>query len=212
MIDYNFWLVFLGTAIALNVAPGPDVLYILTKTITGGKKIGIASSLGVCSGALFHVIIASIGLSAILVTSVVAFTIVKYIGVMYLLYLAFQAFRSSGTSLVINENASVQEKSMWKAFKQGVLIDILNPKVAIFFMAFLPQFLREGYGSTSWQLLYLGVLVIIIAILVELVYVLLASKITHKVKSDKRYSVWLDRVVGTIFVGLGIKLATSTNT
>ncbi len=211
MMDYGFWAVFLGTAIALNVAPGPDVLYILTKTISGGKRIGIACSFGVCTGALFHVVIATVGLSAILMTSTIAFTIVKYIGVGYLLYLAFQAFRSSGENLAVHGNSKIKE-SAWKAFKQGVLIDILNPKVAIFFMAFLPQFLREGHGSTSWQLLYLGVLVVFIAIIIETLYVLLAAKISDKIRNNKNYSAWLDRVVGVIFVGLGIKLATSANT
>ncbi|MCJ8297841.1 MAG: LysE family translocator [Pseudomonadales bacterium] len=211
MLDYGFWVVFIGTAIALNVAPGPDVLYILTKTISGGKRIGIASSLGVCTGALFHVVIAAVGLSAILLTSTLAFIIVKYIGVGYLLYLAFQAFRSSGENFAVNDNGQVQD-SAWKAFKQGVLIGILNPKVAIFFMALLPQFLREGQGSTSWQLLYLGVLVIVIAIIIEILYVLLASKISHKIRTNKNYTLWLNRVVGVIFVGLGIKLATGVNT
>jgi len=97
MIDYNFWLTFIGIAIALNAAPGPDVLYIVTKTISDGKKIGFASSWGVCTGALFHVLLAAVGLSAILATSAVAFMIVKYIGVAYLLYLAYQSFKSSGT-------------------------------------------------------------------------------------------------------------------
>lgn len=211
MIDVNFWLVFLGAAVALNVAPGPDVLYILTKTISGGKKIGIASAIGVCTGALFHVSIAALGLSAILLSSTLAFAMIKYIGVCYLLYLAFQAFRSSGESFDINAERETTSTA-WSAFKQGILIDILNPKVAIFFMAFLPQFLREGHGSPSWQLLYLGVLVIFIAIIIETLYVLLASKIAGKFRDNKHYGVVLDRVVGTVFVGLGIKLATSTNT
>jgi len=101
---------------------------------------------------------------------------------------------------------------VWAAFRQGVLIDILNPKVAIFFMAFLPQFLREGHGSTSSQLIQLGVIVILIAIVVEALYVLAADRIAGKFRQDQRYSIWLERVVGTVFVGLGIKLAVSTNT
>ena len=210
MIDYNFWFLFISVAIALNIAPGPDVVYILTKTITGGKRIGIASSLGVCTGALFHVVISAIGLSAILYTSAVAFSIVKYIGAVYLLYLAYQAFRSSGLLIENNENQKSKE-TMWGAFKQGVLIDILNPKVAIFFMAFLPQFVREGHGSTSFQLLILGVIIIILAIFIELVYVLLADSIASKLRDDRRYSMWMDRVVGVVFVGLGLKLAFSTN-
>lgn len=210
MIDYNFWFLFISVAIALNVAPGPDVVYILTKTISGGKKIGIASSLGVCTGALFHVVISAIGLSAILYTSAVAFTIVKYIGVTYLLYLAYQAFRSSGLLIEKSEKHKSTETA-WEAFKQGVLIDILNPKVAIFFMAFLPQFVREGHGSTPFQLIMLGGIIILIAIVIEALYVLLADKIANKFREDTRYSIWLDRVVGTVFVGLGAKLALSTN-
>lgn len=210
MFDYSFWLVFIGAAIALNLAPGPDVLYILTKTISGGKKIGIASSIGVCTGALFHVVIAAAGLSAILVTSAVAFTAVKYIGAAYLLYLAYHAFRSSGTSL--EADGAIQGKeSAWKAFKQGVLIDILNPKVAIFFMAFLPQFLREDHGSTAFQLMYLGMIVILVALFVEAIIVMLAAKIAGKFRDNKQYSIWLDRIVGTVFVALGLKLVTSSN-
>lgn len=211
MADLNFWLLFFSTALALNIAPGPDLLYILTKTIANGKKVGIASALGVCTGALFHVAAASLGLSAILVSSALAFSIVKFIGVGYLLYLAYQSFRSAGTSLNITSNGQPKE-SAWKAFKQGVLVDILNPKVAIFFMAFLPQFIREDYGAVPIQLLYLGLLVIAVAIIVEVTYVLLASKLTKKVRSSKRVSVLLDRVVGAVFVALGLKLAISSST
>lgn len=210
MIDFNFWFIFLGATIVLNIAPGPDMIYILTKTISGGKKIGIASVIGVCTGALFHVIIASLGLSAILFASPFAFMIVKYIGAVYLLYLAIQAFRSSSIEFDTNIKKD-SSKEIWKTFKQGVLIDILNPKVAIFFMAFLPQFVREGYGSSAWQLLYLGLIVIFVALICETLFVLLASKITATIKTNKHYSIWLNRFVGTVFLGLSLKLMTSTN-
>jgi len=210
MLDFTYWLLFFSAAFALSISPGPDLIYILTKTISGGKKIGIASSLGVCAGALFHVILASIGLSAILVSSALAFSFIKFFGAGYLIYLAYKSFKSAGTSLHINHFKKTKE-STWKAFKQGMLIDILNPKVAIFFMAFLPQFIRDGHGSVSMQLFYLGFLVICVGIIVEVTYVLLASKLTQKVKNSKKFSIWLDRVVGTIFVALGLKLATSTN-
>lgn len=104
MIDYNFWFVFIGVAVALNIAPGPDVLYIITKTISGDKKIGFAPSLGVCTGALFHIFLVVVGLSAILATSVTAFTIVKYAGALYLLYLAYQSFKISGTKFNIKKS------------------------------------------------------------------------------------------------------------
>jgi RhtB (resistance to homoserine/threonine) family protein len=209
--DLNFWLLFFSTALALNIAPGPDLLYILTKTIANGKKVGVASALGVCTGALFHVAAASVGLSAILVSSALAFSIVKFIGVGYLLYLAYQSFRSAGTSLNITSSEQPKE-SAWKAFKQGVLVDILNPKVAIFFMAFLPQFIRDGYGTVPVQLLYLGLLVIVVAVIVEVTYVLLAFRLTKKIRSSKRVSVLLDRFVGAVFVALGLKLAISSST
>lgn len=210
MSDLSFWLLFFSTALALNIAPGPDLLYILTKTIANGKRVGVASALGVCTGALFHVGLASLGLSAILVSSALAFSIVKYIGVGYLLYLAYKSFRSAGTSLNIT-SADKPKESAWKAFKQGVLVDILNPKVAIFFMAFLPQFIRDGHGTVPIQLLYLGLLVVAVAVVVEVTYVLLAFKLTKKIRSSKRVSVLLDRVIGTVFVALGIKLAVSTS-
>ena len=209
MFDWHFWLLFLSAALALVIAPGPDLLYILTKTVRHGKKVGIASTAGVCSGALFHVFAAAIGLSAILVTSVVAFSIVKYVGAAYLLYLAVQAFRSSGFDLKIDAQKAKREETPWQAYRQGLMIDILNPKVAIFFMAFLPQFIRPDAGPVSMQLAYLGLLVILVAFIVESLYVLAAHKIAAKVRSSRKVSVWLDRSVGTIFAALGIKLALS---
>lgn len=214
MSDFSFWVLFLTTAIALNIAPGPDLLYILTKTIRSGKKVGLASALGVCSGALFHVFAASIGLSAILVSSALVFSVVKYVGAAYLLYLAYQAFKSSGFELNVDDQVKEKEKekeTAFQAFKEGVLIDILNPKVAIFFMAFLPQFVRDDAGPVSFQLLYLGLMVIAVAIVVEAAYVLVADKISNRVRNSQRFSIWLDRTVGVIYAGLGIKLATSTN-
>lgn len=209
MSDFNFWILFLATAFALNVAPGPDLLYILTKTIRNGKKVGLASALGVCTGALFHVFAAAVGLSMILVSSTLAFGLVKYIGAAYLFYLAYQALQSSGFEFIVE--SSNQRETAFESFKQGIIIDILNPKVAIFFMAFLPQFVRENSGPVSFQLIYLGLLVIAVAIVVETAYVLVADKISERIRSSKRLSIWLDRAVGAMFVTLGIKLAISTN-
>jgi len=205
MSDYSFWLLFFSTALALNIAPGPDLLYILTKTVANGKKVGVASALGVCTGALVHVFAAAVGLSAVLASSALAFTVVKYIGAGYLLYLAWKSFSSAGSLLNI-ESQTVPKETAMAAFKQGVMVDILNPKVAIFFMAFLPQFVREGYGEVPFQLMYLGLLIIVVAIIVEVIYVLAASILTQKLRSSQRFSLWLERFVGTVFVVLGVKL------
>ena len=139
-----------------------------------------------------------------------AFSIIKYVGACYLIYLAYKAFRNAGTVIDVG-NQLKPSKSSWNAFKEGILIDVLNPKVAIFFMALLPQFVREGYGSASVQLFYLGVLIIVVAIIVETGYVIMSSSIARAVKTNSNVSKWLDRMVGTMFVFLGVKLATSTN-
>jgi len=143
----------IGVAIALNVSPGPDVLYIITKTITGGKKIGFASPLGVC--------------------------------------------KSSDTKFNISKKQTTD--TFWKVFRQVVLIDILNPKVAIFFMAFLPQFVREGHGSVPFQFIYLGIIIILLAIVIEGIYILFASTISTKLRENEKYSIWMDRMLGTMF-------------
>lgn len=211
MQDLNYWLLFLSAAFLLNIAPGPDLLYILTKTLSGGRKIGWASAMGVCSGALIHAIIAALGLSAVLASSAVAFNAIKYIGVAYLLFLAWQSFRSNGMQFDITNKKINQDTSAWKAYRQGILVDVLNPKVALFFMSFLPQFVREGHGSASLQLIYLGLLVVAIAAIVETTYVLLAAKLMQGLRKNKKFSLWLDRIVGCVFIGLAIKLVLTEN-
>jgi RhtB (resistance to homoserine/threonine) family protein len=210
MSDFNYWLLFLSAAVALNIAPGPDLLYILTKTMTKGKKIGIASALGVCTGAFFHVLLAAFGISTVIASSPIAFTVIKSLGVIYLLFLAYQSFRSSGMHLSLTDDSNTVQETAFSAFKQGILIDLFNPKVAIFFMAFLPQLVRNEHGSVPFQLLFLGSIIIVIAIIIETIYVLLASKLTEKMRHNKKISLWFDRLVGTLFLGLGIKLATDT--
>lgn len=152
---------------------------------------------------------AALGLSAILATSALAFSVVKYIGAAYLIYLGIQALRSKGISFDTPEKGG--NATVWKAFKQGVLIDILNPKVAIFFMAFLPQFIRPDMGSTSAQMLYLGFLVILVAIIVEFFIVFTAAKTTNYFRNNQQSAIWLDRVLGSILIGLGIRLALMEN-
>lgn len=209
MADVHFWLMFLLAAIALNVAPGPDLLYVLSRATQQGKRVGIASVAGVCTGAMVHVTAAAVGLSAILVSSALAFSVVKYAGAAYLLYLAYKAFRSGGFTLDM-AGLKVPEISAFQAFKQGVLIDIFNPKAAIFFMAFLPQFVRPDAGPVPLQLFGLGMLVIAVAFIVEGTYALLADRLASRLRKSRRFSLWLDRTIGVIFASIGIKLALSS--
>lgn len=205
-MDYAYWTIFLAAAIALNLSPGPDLIFILSRTFTSGKVVGIASSAGVCTGALVHVGAAALGLSAILTTSITAFSIVKYIGAAYLVYLGIKNLQCPGTRLQLS-GESTQHLSAWEAFKQGMLVDILNPKVAIFFMAFLPQFIRPDVASVPFQLAGLGILVILIGFPIECMFVLLATKITQVLQNNTAISIWLDRFLSSILIGLGIKLA-----
>lgn len=209
MEDTQFWFLFLITVLAFNISPGPDVLFIVTKTIAHGRKIGFASSLGVCVGAFFHVIAAALGLSAILMSSAIAFTVIKYIGVFYLFFLAIKSFRGSGSALDLDTEH--KEETFAGAFRQGILIDILNPKVAIFFMAFLPQFVREGHGEVSFQLLYLGLIILGISLIIEFFYILLAGTIAKKLIQKPSIKLTIERFVGGVFVILGIKLALSSS-
>ncbi|MBA4691616.1 MAG: LysE family translocator [Pseudomonas sp.] len=208
MSDPFFWMVFFSAALALNLSPGPDLLYVFSRTLSGGRRIGIISACGVSSGALVHVVFAALGISAILATSALAFTVVKYVGAAYLLYLGFQALRSAGAGGTLMPKA-VPQASAWKAYRQGVLVDLLNPKAAIFFMAFLPQFVRPEHGAVPLQLLVLGVLVVVVAIVVECALVLLAARATTALRSNPAVSQWLDRALGSILIGLGIRLGLS---
>lgn len=207
MYDWHHWILFLSAAVALNVAPGPDAVYILTKTVAHGRRVGIASSLGVCSGAFVHVLAAAFGLSAILATSAVAFTAVKYAGAAYLVYLGYRALRSPGAAFAPEAATGARPVTAWSAFRQGMMIDILNPKVAVFFMAFLPQFIDPALGHAAAQTILLGTVVILVAIVWEAFLVLGAAGLTGTLRRRPEIGAWLDRVVGTVLIGLGIRLA-----
>ena len=211
MESTSYWLVFFTTVFVINISPGPDVIYIVSKTIAQGRKVGIASSLGIWSGALVHVAAAALGLSAVLAASATAFGIVKYIGAAYLIYLGIQSLISKGETFNMHESTG-KRTTLWKAFGQGVLVDILNPKVAIFFMAFLPQFIRPELGHYSAQIAILGFLVILVAIPIELFFVITADQTSSFFRKNRRYSFWLERASGSILVALGIRLALTKNT
>ncbi len=126
MDDFSYWLVFFTAALALNLSPGPDLMYVLSRTVAQGTRVGLASAAGVSTGALVHVAAASVGLSALLATSAAAFSVVKYVGAAYLVYLGVQALRSKGSALQTSERKTAVVKP-WQAFRQGVLVGVLNP-------------------------------------------------------------------------------------
>lgn len=163
--------------------------------------------IGIWAGAFVHVILAAAGLSVILVTSTTAFTVVKWVGAAYLVWLGWQALRAKSAAFDIDQPAKQQGSR--SIFLQGMLIDILNPKVAIFFLAFLPQFVVEGAGPVSAQLFLHGSLIIVVAMLIEPLFVIAASRIAGYFKGNQRIGVWLDRCLGAFFIALGVRLALS---
>lgn len=211
MFDYStaHWMSFLSAAVFLNLAPGPDIAFILGQTLRSGRRHGFSAMLGIWSGAALHVLMAAAGLSAILATSALAFSVVKWVGAAYLIWLGMKMLLSKGGSLIPgNDGSSLRLKSV---YWQGVLVSTLNPKVAIFFLAFLPQFVVVGAGPVGAQLLLHGSLIIVVAAFVEPPLVMLGSKLGAFLREVPRVSLWMDRGLGALFVVLGSRLAVSTN-
>lgn len=209
MDSYSYWIVFLTAAFIINVSPGPDILYILSQTFSHGKKTGFVSSLGVCTGSLFHISLVAFGLSAVLSTSIVVFTVIKYIGAAYLFYLGIKSFMSRGTDSVPEKKFSGRISSA-EAFRQGILVDIFNPKVAFFFIAFIPQFIRPEHGSFALQTFTLGGIIILMAVPIEWTIVLLADKAASVINGKPFISRILDKISGAILIGLGLNLIFSS--
>jgi threonine/homoserine/homoserine lactone efflux protein len=209
MFEYSLahWLAFFTAAVLLNLSPGPDMAFILGQTIRGGKRTGFLAMFGIWTGAFIHVVLAAAGLSAILAASAIAFGIVKWLGVIYLVWLGIQALRSNDTFSINNFDSPLANGL--SVFKQGVFVATLNPKVAVFFLAFLPQFVVVGAGSPSMQLFLHGILIIAVAGLVEPPLIFAGSKLTNMLKKNTRIGVWLDKALGSLFIALGIRLALS---
>ena len=207
MFDYTLlhWTGFLTAAVVLNLAPGPDIAFILGQTVRGGRKTGFAAMAGIWTGAFGHVLMAAAGLSAILATSAMAFSVVKWVGAGYLIWLGIQALRSDGSGFIA-EGIKGSTKLM-PIYRQGVVVALLNPKVAIFFLAFLPQFVVPGAGPVWAQLFLHGCLIIVVAAFIEPPLILAGEKLTNKLRSSPKFGLWLDRSLGAILVALGLRLA-----
>ncbi len=207
MFDYSLlhWTTFLIAAVILNLSPGPDIAFVLGQTMRGGHKSGFAAMFGVWTGAFGHVLMAAAGLSVILTTSAVVFSIVKWVGAIYLIWLGIAALRSGGGKFISEDVQS--NTHFYPIYKQGVLIGLLNPKVALFFLAFLPQFVVTGAGPISAQLFLHGFLIIVVAAFIEPPLIIVGGRLTTTLRNNKRIGLWMDRTLGTIFIALGIRLA-----
>jgi threonine/homoserine/homoserine lactone efflux protein len=208
LLPTNFPL-FISAALVLLITPGPAVLYIVTRSVDQGRKAGLASVLGVEAGNLFHVFAAALGLSAILLSSALAFDIVKYLGAAYLIYLGIRKLTSRDE---LEEVEIVQQRSLRRVFSQAVIVAILNPKTALFFFAFLPQFVDPAKGSVALQMLILGLILVSIALVTDSIYAMAAGTAGRWLRGNLRYLRYQRYVTGTVYIGLGIGAAlTSTN-
>lgn len=199
-------LLFTAAALALLVVPGPAVVYIVTRAATQGRAAGLVSVLGIHVGSIFYVVVTSAGLSALLLASETAFQIVKWLGVAYLVWLGVQKLRQARAS---GEVPEPPRASKARIFGQGVVVNILNPKTLIFFAAFLPQFVDPARGPVAWQLVFFGVAFVILGILSDGTYALLASALSGKLRGTFRARRRLDRSSGVVYLALGAVAATA---
>lgn len=204
MIEPAKFILFIGVSWALIVAPGPDMFYVITRGVTQGRTAGILSALGVICGILVHTVTAAFGLTLILQTSAFAFLLVKYLGAIYLITLGVKAWRDTST---FSLQTSASTMSLRRIFWQGVLSNVLNPKIAIFFLAFLPQFVDKTSSNITLQMVILGLTFATFGLCFLLVIGYssgtLGSWLTHR----PRYTQFLQRFAGGILIGLGVRLA-----
>ncbi|MBB3564050.1 threonine/homoserine/homoserine lactone efflux protein [Rhizobium sp. BK512] len=210
MLDYSLahWIGFLTAAVLLNISPGPDMAFILGHTMKSGTRAGFSAVFGIWTGACIHVLLAAFGLSAILAASAIAFSTVKWVGAVYLVWLGIQALRSKGEGGFVR--AAGETLGWRRIYRQSVLVSLLNPKVAIFFLAFLPQFVVEGAGPAWLQLAVHGGLIIVVAFFIEPPLILAGGRLADLFKRNARIGLWLDRGLGALFVALGVRLALTT--
>jgi threonine/homoserine/homoserine lactone efflux protein len=196
--------VFLLAALILLLTPGPAVLYIVARSLDQGRLAGFVSVLSIEVGNLVHVLAATLGLSAILVSSALAFSIVKYLGAAYLIYLGLRRLL---THEAVHQPTPFQRQRLRRIFRQGVLVAILNPKTALFFFAFLPQFVDSSKGAVALQLFTLGCMFVTMAIVTDGLYALLAGTAGRWLKGTRTFLRVERYVVGSVYIGLGLTAA-----
>lgn len=196
----TLWL-FVAAAAVLVVIPGPNTFYIITRSLQQGRVAGVVSSLGVMAGTLFHIAATALGISALLLSSALAFNLVKYAGAAYLIWLGLRSILSqkkpsSGAEPVL-------DKSLGGIFYHGIVVNLLNPKTALFFMAFLPQFVDVGRGSATMQICFLGAVLVVLGGVSDLTYALLAGGFGNWLQGNFRFFSSQRYLAGVVYIGLG---------
>lgn len=201
---HQLWL-FVLSGVLLNVTPGPDTAYIIGRSVQMGWRGGAAAAIGICCGCLVHVFAAAVGLSALLMASSAAFTVLKWVGAAYLLFTGLQMLLSRPSPVA--ETAAPAESSLSRVFWQGALTNVLNPKVALFFLAFLPQFVAADSAHKTLAFLLLGLIFISTGTLWCLGIAAFAARAASRIRQSAGAMAWVNRLLGGLFVYLGIRVA-----
>lgn len=197
-------LYFLGASVALTVAPGPDNTFVVAQGISRGRKAAVVTALGMCSGVSVHTTAAALGISALLYSSATAFQILKFAGAGYLLFLAWKSLKEQQ---ILLPKGVEDGRSSWLLFRRGFIMNVINPKVALFFLAFLPQFVSPGSATAAVQMFVLGLLFMAQAVVVFSVIGWLSGSIGEAVVKRPRIARWFGRLTAGVFASLGIRLA-----
>lgn len=205
---HDFWL-FVTAGLLLNLTPGPDTLYIVGRSIAQGRRAGVLSVLGISTGVLVHTAAAAIGLSALLASSATAFTVVRYAGAAYLVYLGVRLLVSRGDDPPTAPDTTIASETCdpWTVYRQGVLTNVLNPKVALFFLAFLPQFVDPSSPHRTAAFLTLGLVFVLSGTTWCLVVACFAAAASRRLRERRTTGKWLNRLSGGLFIGLGVRVA-----
>ncbi|MGJ3259494.1 MAG: LysE family translocator [Rhodospirillales bacterium] len=194
---------FVVSSCALALAPGPDNIFVLTQSAMNGRAAGLLVTLGLCTGLLFHTAAVAVGVAAVFATSAIAFTILKIVGAAYLIYLAWGAFRATGTVQTEGEGSPIAGAGL---YLRGVVMNVTNPKVAIFFLAFLPQFADPARGSVTWQIVLLGAVFMAVTLCVFGTVAWFSGFVGEKIRKSPRVQSTINKVAGVVFLGLAGRL------
>jgi threonine/homoserine/homoserine lactone efflux protein len=205
MPDPSTLAVFAATAFVFLIVPGPAVIYVTTRSIDQGRTAGMASVLGIHTGTVVHTVAAAFGVSALLASSATAFTAVKLLGAAYLVFLGVR--RLLGSERVEEQEVPARRRSLWRIYGQGVAVNVLNPKTALFMLAFLPQFVDPARGSVTPQILFLGGFLSVLGLVSDGTYALVAAGVGRWLRSSGRYLRIQRYVTGGVLVALGITAA-----
>lgn len=214
MPDTTQLLMFIAAGWLLNLTPGPDVLYIVSSALKSGVRAGLVAALGIVSGCFVHVFAAALGVGALLATSATAFTVLKWAGAAYLMWMGIKLLLAKGGGSAIvpaGVRAEAMAVDLWRVYRQGFLTNVLNPKVALFFLAFVPQFIAPGTEDKVTAFLLLGLLFNLNSLPINFGYAWLAGWASRRVGAVQRAMHWMDRAAGVMFVGFGLRLAMSEN-